>query len=71
MPGAFFIINIEITVFKSFKAIRTCSYNIFTSYKYFCVYQQHFSFDENKTKGNGEYALYIALFLIVLNIRLC
>jgi len=34
------------------------------------VYQQHFSFDENGTKGNGEYALYMALFLIVLNVRL-
>jgi len=26
---------------------------------------------ENKTKSSDEYALYLALFLIVLNVKLC
>jgi len=33
------------------------------------VHQQHFSFGENKTKGSGEYALYLAPFLIILNVN--
>jgi len=31
-------------------------------------HQQHFSFSENKTKDSGEYAFYLALFLIILNV---
>jgi len=35
------------------------------------MYDEFISFDENKIKGSGEYALYLVLFLIVLNVRLC
>jgi len=28
------------------------------------------AFGENKTKGSGEYTLYLASFLIVLNVKL-
>jgi len=31
---------------------------------------QHFSFSENKTKGSGEHDLYLAPFLIILNVKL-
>jgi len=31
----------------------------------------HFSVGEDKTKDNGKYILYLAPFLIVLNIKLC
>jgi len=32
------------------------------------MYQRHFSFDENKTKGNDEYVFLSVPFLIVLNV---
>jgi len=35
------------------------------------LHQQHFSFGENKTKGNGKCALYLIAFLIILNVKLC
>jgi len=33
------------------------------------MHQQHFSFGKNKTKG--KYALYLASFLIILDVKLC
>jgi len=71
---AFFATNIEIT-FKSFKSIHIRS-NDYT----FSPYDSQIILSasaallllyKNKTKSSDEYALYLILFLIVLNVKLC
>jgi len=71
---AFFVIDTEVTVFKSFKPTRIRSNVTFSPYvSQIILYASValFFFGENKTKGSGEYVLYLALFLIVLNVKLC
>jgi len=72
--GAFFVTDIEIIVFKSFKPIRTRSngYNIFTirlTNNSVCISRLFFWYKQNKRQWRS--ALYLAPFLIVLYVRLC